>query len=128
MAEGFLRKMAGNEFDVFSAGTDPKDKVHPLAFRVMAEIGIDISEQSPKNLTQYLGFLPVHYLIIVCSDANETCPRIWPGVQNRMYWPFDDPASFQGSPEATLNEFRRVRDEIEQQIEGWLPSVVGRET
>lgn len=128
MAEGFLRKLAGNEFNVYSAGTDPKEKIHPMAFRVMAEVGIDISDQYPKNLTTYLGFIGVHYLIIVCSDANETCPRIWPGVQNRLYWPFDDPASFKGSETDTLHEFRRVRDEIKQQIEIWLSSIERNDT
>lgn len=125
MAEGFLRAMAGDEFNVYSAGTEPKEKIHPLAFRVMAEAGIDISDQYPKHLTTYLGLVAVHYLIIVCSDAHETCPRIWPGVQNRMYWPFDDPAAFQGSTNDTLDEFRRVRDEIRQQIEAWLSTLKG---
>ena len=120
MAEGFLRRFADQRYDVFSAGTEPKEEVHPLAVKVMVEDGIDISAQRPKNLTTYLGHIKVRYLIIVCGGANEACPRIWPGMQERLYWPFDDPAAFQGSEPETLVEFRRVRNEIKQHILDWL--------
>jgi len=121
MAEGFLRHMAGDRFGIYSAGTDPKDEVHRLAVQVMAELGIDISSQRPKDLKEFLGRLLVRYLIIVCSGANETCPRIFPGLSERLYWPFDDPAHFEGTDEETLAEFRRVRDEIRERIAQWLP-------
>lgn len=123
IAEGYLRHFAADRFDVYSAGTDPKEEVHPLAVEVMAEDGVDISGQHPKGVKEYLGRMAVRYLIIVCGGANETCPRIWPGMLHRLYWPFDDPAVFEGSPEETRNEFRRVRDEIKLRILGWLKEV-----
>jgi arsenate reductase (thioredoxin) len=112
MAEGFLKKYQGDQYDVESAGTDPKSEVHPLAVRVMNEIGIDISDHRPKTLMAFLGKAPVRHLLIVCDNANGTCPRIWPGTYTRAYLPFNDPAAFVGSEEATLEEFRRVRDQI----------------
>ena len=120
MADGFLRQMAGDRFDVFSAGTDPKPEVHPLAVMVMQEAGVDISNQHPKDLKQYLGRMPVRHLIIVCSDAGESCPRVFPGMTERIFWPFDDPAKFVGSSEETVAEFRRVRDQIRTRVREWL--------
>lgn len=120
MAEGFFREYASDRFDVYSAGTEPKREVHPLAVEVMRDLGIDISQQRPKDVKEFLGRLPVRYLIIVCSGANENCPRIFPGLTERLFWPFDDPAQFKGSPEATLAEFRRVRDEIKNRVLEWL--------
>ena len=120
MAEGFLRELGGDRFSAYSAGTDPAECVHPLAVTVMAEKGIDISQQQPTNVGDYLGRLAVRHLIIVCAGANERCPRIFPGILNRMFWPFDDPAAFVGSPTATLEKFRAVRDEIEARIKHWL--------
>ena len=121
MAEGFLRHLAVDRFDVFSAGTDPAERVHPLAVRVMSERGVDISTQRPKGVKEYLGKFPIRYLIIVCGGADESCPRIFPGVLNRLFWPFDDPAKLEGSDEAVLAGFRRVRDEIESKLRQWLP-------
>lgn len=120
MAEGYLRHYAGDKFNVHSAGTRPADEVNPIAVQVMKEDGIDISGQSPKGVKTYLGLMPVRYVIIVCDGANEACPRIWPGMHERLFWPFDDPATFVGSDADTLNEFRKVRNEIKQQILNWL--------
>ena len=122
MAEGLLRHYAGDRFEVFSAGTDPKGEVHPLAVRVMDEIGIDISGQRPKLLERYLGRLAIQHLIIVCDGANASCPSIWPMMQQRHHWPFDDPAAFAGDEAQTLDEFRRVRDEIRERLIEWLPT------
>lgn len=124
MAEGFLREYAGERFNVNSAGTEPKGEIHPLAMQVMDEIGIDVSGQHPKGLKEFLGRLPVRYLIIVCDGADESCPRIFPGLVERIFWPFDDPARFEGSPEATLIEFRMVRDEIRDRIVSWLAKLI----
>ena len=123
MADGFLRKYASNRFAVYSAGTDPAEGVHPLAVEVMAEQGIDISHQRPTNVSDYLGRLPVRYLIIVCDGANEKCPRVFPGMINRIFWPFDDPAAFQGSAIATAEKFRTVRDQIDSKIKSWLQEI-----
>ena len=120
MAEGFLREYAGDRFDVYSAGTEPAERVHPLAIQVMNEIGIDISGQHPKSIKEYLGKLSARYLIIVCDSANESCPSIFPGMVHRLFWPFDDPAKFVGCPEETLDEFRRIRDEIRERVREWL--------
>jgi arsenate reductase len=114
MAEGYLRELGGDRFTALSAGTEPTDRVNATAVEVMAEKGIDISQQEPKNVGDYLGRLAVRHLIIVCSGANEKCPRIFPGMMNRMFWPFDDPAG------QSVEEFRRVRDEIEARIQQWL--------
>ncbi len=109
MAEGFLRKYAGEIFAVHSAGTDPAERINPLAIEVMAERGIDISGQEPKPVSNFLGRLLVRHLIIVCDGANEKCPRTFPNVLNRLFWPIDDPATFVGSPSAMRDKFREVR-------------------
>ena len=120
MAEGFLRKYGSEQFTAVSAGTDPAESVHPLAVEVMAEKGIDICGQEPKNVDEFLGRLPVKHLIVVCDGANEKCPRFFPGIFNRMFWPFDDPAAFEGSQDAKREKFRAIRDEIEARIKLWL--------
>ncbi|MES2794072.1 MAG: arsenate reductase ArsC [Planctomycetota bacterium] len=123
IAEGYLHELASARFNILSAGTEPKDFVHPMAIAVMAEDGIDISHQRPKHLKEYLGRIAVRYLMIVCSGANEGCPRIWPGMLNRVVWPFDDPAAFVGTDDETIAEFRRVRDEIKLAIRVWLADI-----
>ena len=128
MAEGFLRRVAGDRFDVHSAGNEPKAEIHPLAVEVMAERVIDISRQRPTHLKEYLGHLPVRHLIVVCGSADQSCPRIFPGAQSRLFWDLEDPAAFVGSEEATLEEFRRIRDEIEARVKLWTKdsAMVGR--
>jgi arsenate reductase (thioredoxin) len=123
IAEAYLRNQGGNRFSVFSAGTNPVERIHPLAIDVMAEKGIDIKYQEPKDVRTYLGQLPVKYLIIVCDGANEKCPRIFPGMMNRLFWPFEDPAAFVGSPAAKLEKFRTIRDQIETKIKNWLEEI-----
>ena len=121
MAEAFLRKYQGDEYEVASAGTEPKDEVHPLAVRAMNEIGMDISRQRPKNLSDFLGKSAVRHLLIVCDRANASCPRIWPGTFSRSYLPFDDPAHAEGTEDEVLEVFRRVRDEIGEAMKTWQP-------
>jgi arsenate reductase len=123
MAEGFLRHLAGDKFEVHSAGTEPAPQVHPLAIRVMADAGIDIAGQRPKHVTEYLGKLPARYVIVVCAAADEQCPRIWPGMTERLFWPFDDPAAMSGSDQERLAGFARVRDQVQQQVQAWLASI-----
>jgi arsenate reductase (thioredoxin) len=79
MAEGFLRHLVGDRFEVMSAGIDPTDEIHPCAVEAMSEVGIDISEQYPKGLKIYLGKEFFNYLIIVCARAEERCPKNFPG-------------------------------------------------
>jgi arsenate reductase (thioredoxin) len=123
MAEAFLRKFQGDQYEVHSAGTNPAKAVHPLAIKVMAEIGIDISKQSPKALSEVLGKLPVRHVITVCDKASQSCPRSWPGVFSRTEMPFDDPDQFSGTAQATLSEFRRIRDLIEIAMKLWKPPI-----
>lgn len=113
MAEGFLRIVAGETFDVFSAGTDPVG-VNPNAIRVMAERDVDISGQESKGVKPFLG-RHFSYVITVCDRANERCP-IFPGVMRRLHWSFDDPGHATGTEEESLAVFRRVRDEIEAHV------------
>ncbi len=119
MAEGILRKYAGDRFQVYSAGLDP-EPVHPLVEPVMREIGIDISGQRSKSVKEYLGRLTAHYLIVVCENAERDCPKIFPGPGERLYWPFDDPAAVEGTAEKQLEAFRRVRDAIAARLRAWL--------
>lgn len=125
MGEGFLRKIAGDKFEAISAGMDPSGEVHPMAVRVMGEVGIDISGQKPKDISQFLGHEWISYVIIVCDKANKTCPRLWPGLadENRIFWPFDDPAHAEGTEEEKLECFRRVRDEIRTKLADWLKTM-----
>lgn len=120
MAEGLLRHHAAERFRIYSAGTDPADRVHPLATEVMRERGIDLSGQPPKHVRDFLGVVPIHTAIIVCDGANETCPTVWPGASERLFWPFEDPASVEGSEEEKLERFREIRDQIEARILDWL--------
>ena len=119
MAEALVRKYAGERFNVYSAGLQP-DQVHPIVEPVMNEIGVDIRGQYSKDVGVYLGRMTVHHLIIVCDQVEKNCPKLFPGALRRHFWPFDDPASFVGSPAATLEKFRAVRDQIEARIKKWL--------
>lgn len=122
MAEGWLRHLAGDQFQVASAGVEP-GTINPLAVEAMAEVGIDISHHKAQGINEYLGHWPVYYLIVVCDKAAETCPRVWPGSRERLHWFFDDPAAVKGTREEKMSVFRRVRDEIRDRIEQWIASL-----
>ncbi len=122
MAEAFLRKYAGDQFNVYSAGLEPTE-IHPMTRQVMAEAGLSLEGQSAKGVQTYLGKLLVSHLIIVCEEANSKCPYSWPGVYERLFWPFEDPDTAQGSHEERLERFRQVRDQIEQRVKAWLEEV-----
>ena len=119
MAEGLMRKHAGHLFDAYSAGTSPKP-INPLAVRAMAEIGFDISGHRSKDIAEYLGRLPVRHLLVVCSNAQSSCPTVWPGVLTRTYWDLPDPAAAAGTDEEKLEVFRESRDDLEARIVKWL--------
>lgn len=110
MAEGILRASAGEIIRIESAGSAPTGQVHPLAIKVMNEIGIDISEHRSKHLNEFLD-TRVHTVISVCGNADQACP-MFPGMVRRYHWAFDDPAKVEGSENDVLPVFRRVRDEI----------------
>lgn len=127
MAEGWLRHLAGDSFEVHSAGTEPSS-LHPLAARAMEEVGIDISSHTSKGLQGILGHVPVRYAIIVCARASDECPRIYPALGEVLHWPFDDPSAATGTGEEQLAAFRRVRDEIGDRLRAWLPTVAGEKS
>jgi arsenate reductase (thioredoxin) len=119
MGEALLRERAGERFNAYSAGVNPKG-VHPLTIKVLEEKEIDTSKLRSKDVAEFLGKLSVHHLIVVCDNANESCPRIFPGILDRQFWPFDDPPAFQGTDEEKLNKFREVRDAIDKRIQQWV--------
>ena len=117
MAEGFLRALAGDRFEVSSAGTEAT-RVHPLAIRVMDEVGIDLTGHTSKTIDALLG-QPWDYVITVCDSVNERCP-IFPGHTRRFHWRFDDPSLATGTEQDRLETFRRVRDQIIVRIREWV--------
>lgn len=116
MAEGLLRHLAGDRFEVLSAGSKPS-VVNPFAIEAMRQRGIDISGQRSKHLSQYLD-QPFDYVITVCDNAAETCP-IFPGRAQRIHWSFPDPAAAHGSDADILAAFARVRDDLEARFSAW---------
>jgi arsenate reductase len=110
MAQGFLQSFDRNII-VRSAGTEPASQVNPKAVKVMAEVGIDIRQHTPKQADQYLKD-EWDYVITVCDNANETCPAFFGNVKHRLHLGFEDPSPVTGTDEFIRSEFRRVRDEI----------------
>ncbi len=112
MAEGFLKAFDAN-LEVYSAGTEPSNEVHPKAVVVMNEMGIDLSKNYPKNVDRFLD-KEFDYVITVCGGAKESCPTFTGKVKNQIHIGFDDPAEATGTEEEVFAEFRRIRDEIER--------------
>ncbi len=117
MAEGLLRDMAGDRFEVHSAGTEAT-LVRPEAIAVMGELGIDLSGHESKTVDRYLGER-FDWVVTVCDRARETCPY-FPGAENTAHWSFDDPADATGTPDERLPVFRRIRDEIADRVKSFL--------
>jgi len=117
MAEGLLRQLAPERFEVESAGTEAT-RVHPLAIEAMREIGVDISGHRSKTLDGFVG-QPWDYVITVCDQANERCP-LFPGRAQRIHWSFEDPSVATGTDAERLAVFRRVRDAIAGRLTRWL--------
>jgi arsenate reductase len=120
MAEGLPRALAGEHFEVFRAGTEPKGWILPEVQQVMHEVGIDISSQWSKSVLEYLGTANFAYVITVCADAEENCPAVFLNTGTHGHWSFDDPAKFAGDDAARLIATRRVRGQIEDQLHLWL--------
>ena len=110
MAESFLKSL-DRSLQVSSAGTKPAERVHPLAVKVMNEIGIDISANKSKSVEGFVNE-SFDYVVTVCDDAKEACPVFIGKVQHRLHMGFEDPAEASGTEEEVLAVFRRVRDEI----------------
>lgn len=116
MAEGWLRELGGDRFEVHSAGTRPSS-VRPEAVEAMREVGVDISSHRSKSVDEFAG-REFDYVITVCDNARESCP-VFPGRTERVHWSFDDPAALEGTWGERLAAFRRVRDEIGGRLRGW---------
>ncbi len=117
MAEGLLTHLAGESFEAASAGTEATS-VRSEAVAAMAEIGMDISGQESKTLARYIEE-PFDYVVIVCDDANESCP-FFPGAKERLHWSLPDPSRAGGTDEERLAVFRSLRDQLKDRIEGEL--------
>jgi len=120
IAAGFLRQVAGDHLDVLTAGTQPSSQLHPLAVKIMAEIHVDIAASKPTAVSEYLGKRDIDYLITVTTEAESQIPPSPPGVRQRLHWPFDDPATAEGTEFEKLRSFRCVRNEIAFQVKKWV--------
>lgn len=117
MAEGLARHLAGERLEVASAGAEPSS-VHPMALRVMAERGIDITGQRSEPLNDFVD-QQFDDVVTVCDRAAARCP-VFPGPARRQHWPLSDPAAQEGDAEIRLEAFRSARDELERRIRTWL--------
>jgi len=119
MAEAFVKKYGGGQFEAYSAGLEPKG-IHPYTERVMEEIGVSLKGQYSKHIKEYMGKMHFGYLIILCHEAEKNCPTVFPGIDQRLHWLLEDPSAFVGSDDEKLAKFREVRDQIDQRIKAWL--------
>jgi arsenate reductase len=122
MAEAFVRAYAGQYFEVYSAGVEPKGFILPEVLTAMRERGLDLSGQTSKSVKEYLGKKHFAQVITVCADAEKNCPAVFLNMGKHEHWPFDDPAKFKGSPAERLEFVRQLRDKMEQRIHDWLES------
>jgi len=120
IAEGLLRNMADDHFDVFSCGTDPS-RVHPNAIVVMDEWGIDISNQTSDDLNNYLDE-NIDIVILVSDHANKLCPN-FPGDVQRLHWSVDDPFRDWNQNESQLDNFRKTRQDLKIRIQKFLDDI-----
>lgn len=118
MAEGWLRHLAGDRYEVLSAGAKPAGYVHPLAIQAMAEVDVDISQHRSKSIDEFAG-QSLDLLVTVCDKAHESCP-MYAGAKRQVHWGFEDPAHSTGTEAEKMAVFRRVRDEIRERIAQFL--------
>lgn len=119
MAEAILRARAGDRFEAHSAGVRPSS-VRPETLQVLFESDIPTEGLRSKGVDDFLGSVFLHYLITVCDEAEEKCPRVWPQGGTRLFWPIDDPGCVVGSEDEVLQAYRRARDELSARIDEWL--------
>ncbi len=113
IAEAVLQRLGGDDFDVRSAGTEPKG-VNPLTLRVLADAGIDWSAATSKSVQEFLG-QPFAFVITVCDNARQTCP-VFPGAHESLHWDLEDPAEIEGSEADKLAAFQRTYAEVRERI------------
>jgi arsenate reductase len=118
MAEALLRTHGGADFEVFSAGTEPRG-INPLTLRVLAEAGIDASWARSKSVTEFVG-QRFDYVITVCDQARQSCP-VFPGVHETLHWGYEDPSLAEGTQDERLAAFRRVFIALGERIAGFIP-------
>ncbi len=117
MAEGLLRHLDNDRFEVLSAGTHPS-RVHPMSIRVMKEIGIDVSTHTSDPLDKYFGS-GINYVITLCDNAREFCPT-FPGNAKKIHWSIDDPFRSWNNDHKIIGQYRQTRDEIQERIEQFI--------
>ena len=117
MAEGLLRDMAGNRFEVFSAGSHPS-RLHPASIIVMAELEIDISNHSADSIDEYLD-KNIDIIITVCDNARQVCP-VFPGNVKRIHWSIDDPFHGWGAEPSDLIPYRETRETLKDRLESFI--------
>lgn len=118
LAEGLLRHLGGDAFEVHSAGTEPRG-VNPLTLRVLDDAGIDRSWATSTSVDEYLG-RPFDYVVTVCDEARQACP-VFPGVHESLHWGYEDPAAAEGSEDERLAAFRRVFTQLGERIHQFVP-------
>jgi len=113
MAEGILRKLAGGRIKVFSAGSEPTS-IHPLAIKAISEIGVDLSQQRPKHLNEFIG-QHFDYIVTVCDRVREACP-VFPGDPEQIHWSFPDPVAVQGNLQTQEKNFVDTSNQLTTRI------------
>jgi arsenate reductase len=123
MAEAFLKKVCGEQFEAMSAGLEP-GKLNPIVVEAMQELGIDISGNKTKAVFDiFKSGLLINYAITVCDETSaERCP-LFPGITKRLHWSFPDPSALQGTHDEKLEGTREIRDAIKAKIEAWCADV-----
>ncbi len=120
MAEALLYHNAGDRFEVFSAGLEPKG-VNPYTIRVMDEVGMNVRNHTSDHVNAVVGTRYFSYIITVCADADERCPSgVYALGREKLHWSFDDPAAATGDDEEIIAKFRDIRDQIDAKIKVWL--------
>ena len=123
MAEAFLKQMAGDRFEVESAGLEP-GRLNPIVVEVMKEAGIDISQNKTKSVFDFFKQGKQYdYVVTVCDESQSGACPVFPGKGERLHWGFADPSGFQGTWEDKLKQTREVRIQIETKIKDWLNSL-----
>ena len=118
LGEALLRHLAGDRYRACSAGLEPT-QVHPMTLRVLEEANVDTTGLRSKDLREVLGTTHVRTAIVVCAQAAESCPRLFPFSRDVLQWPLDDPSQVQGES-MQLAAFRRTRDELTERLRQWL--------
>jgi arsenate reductase len=118
MAEALVRQKGGSNFEVHSAGTDPRG-INPLTLKVLADAGIDASWARSKSVAEYLG-QQFDYVVTVCDEARQVCP-VFPGVHESLHWGCEDPAEATGTEDERLAVFRRVFIQLGERINQFVP-------